>query len=459
MTDAAGSVISQVAGEAGRLGLHVADIVGHVGDVSTVLNEQAHAFAALQQMAGEVSHSNTRISQAISMARGAGQRAQQTTASSQTRLEQALQTIRTLLQAVDLIASEATGLDETLQRISRVAGTIATISKQTNLLALNATIEAARAGDAGKGFAVVASEVKTLARQTSDATDDISATVRTLSGKLTTLATHAGESRRLAAEARDATDMIGTTAGDVTAALGDIDAGAGEIAAAALQIESRIGDFVGRVLSLSGTVERSNASMAEISRRSDTLLEMSETLIGLTADTGVEGPDTPFVRLAVETARTLSDGLEQAVRHGDITLADLFDTPYAAVPGSDPTQYTAPVTPLLDAERPMADRVAGSDGRIMAVGFFDRDGYLAAGDRSLYQPQRPGDPAWNAANSRIRRIFKDRTAARACHNQAPFLVQTYRRDLGGRFQLMKDASAPITVAGRHWGAVRIIYTA
>src|SRR4029077_5400126 len=56
-------------------------------------------------------------------------------------------------------------------------GLIQAIAGQTNLLALNATIEAARAGAAGKGFAVVASEVKSLAAQTSKATEEIAGQV------------------------------------------------------------------------------------------------------------------------------------------------------------------------------------------------------------------------------------------------------------------------------------------
>ncbi|MEP4704580.1 MAG: PAS domain-containing methyl-accepting chemotaxis protein [Hyphomicrobiales bacterium] len=65
------------------------------------------------------------------------------------------------------------GLADAGDKIGEVVELINSIAEKTNLLALNATIEAARAGEAGRGFAVVASEVKTLATQTSNATDEI----------------------------------------------------------------------------------------------------------------------------------------------------------------------------------------------------------------------------------------------------------------------------------------------
>jgi methyl-accepting chemotaxis protein len=71
-------------------------------------------------------------------------------------------------------------LADAAQKIGEVVAFITQIASQTNLLALNATIEAARAGEAGRGFAVVASEVKSLATQTSKATDDIRAQIEAI---------------------------------------------------------------------------------------------------------------------------------------------------------------------------------------------------------------------------------------------------------------------------------------
>ena len=71
--------------------------------------------------------------------------------------------------------------------------------------------------------------------------------------------------------------------------------------------------------------------------------------------------------------------------------------------------------------------------------------------------KRPeGMPVWNNANCRNRRLFNDRAVKKVAANTKPFLLQTYRRDMGGgNFVLMKDLSSPIFISGRHWGAFRM----
>ena len=88
----------------------------------------------------------------------------------------------------------------------------------------------------------------------------------------------------------------------------------------------------------------------------------------------------------------------------------------------------------------------------------DRNGYVPTHNSRYCQTQRPGDLTWNTANSRWRRIFNDRTGLASARNTRPFLLQTYRRDMGGgRFVLLKEAAAPIVVQGRHWGGLRLAF--
>lgn len=86
-------------------------------------------------------------------------------------------------EKADTTDKQVEELNQSAQKIGEVVTLIQDIAEQTNLLALNATIEAARAGEAGKGFAVVANEVKSLASQTSNATEDISNQISTIQGE------------------------------------------------------------------------------------------------------------------------------------------------------------------------------------------------------------------------------------------------------------------------------------
>ena len=175
--------------------------------------------------------------------------------------------------------------------------------------------------------------------------------------------------------------------------------------------------------------------------------------------TEVEGSYRPLIERAQHFAGAVSDLMLQALLSGALSERDLFDIDYKPVPGSDPQQFANRALVALEALLPpLLARTLASDARLVFALPIDRNGYIPVHNAAFSELQRPGDPVWNAAHSRNRRIFDDRAGIMAARSVRPFLVQSYRRDMGGGVtDLVREVDAPLRVRNRHWGGVRMAY--
>ncbi len=154
------------------------------GSAGTMASSSEELSAVSQQMAGSAEEASSQAA-GVSAATEQVSMSIQTVSSATEEMTASIQEIAKNASSATEIAHEASQsaerateqmreLEDASTKIGQVIKLITSVAEQTNLLALNATIEAARAGDAGKGFAVVANEVKELAKQTAEATEDIS---------------------------------------------------------------------------------------------------------------------------------------------------------------------------------------------------------------------------------------------------------------------------------------------
>ena len=440
----------------GALGVELADVLGNLSDVADRVARQSAQFSELKTAADTMVAANKEIDQAARAVQSATSSAAAEISGARDAVDTAADSTAQLVDAVSRIAERLGSVSAVLAEVANVSSSIEAIARQTNLLALNATIEAARAGEAGRGFAVVANEVKNLAAATRSATLRIGDTVKNLDAEVSLLIGESGAASQHAQHAGEGAGRVRDVMGrvhDGFAAMGrDVDA----IAHAAGTNLGHCDVLLSELDDLAKGVELSSTDIKVADRRVAGLLESSEELIQTIAGSGAATADAPLIPVVMGAAKQIAEAFEAAIARGEITLAQLFDEKYREIAGTDPKQYLTDYVEFTDRILPpIQDPLQSIDPRVVFCVAWAKGGYLPTHNPNYRKPQGK-DPVWNAANCRNRRLFSDRAVQKVGANTRPFLLQTYRRDMGGgNFVLMKDLSSPIFVRGRHWGAFRM----
>ena len=422
----AGKLVSDLSQRASTLGREAAEVRGLLDDTHKTATTQGSAVQALSRQLQEVVQAQAGIAQETA---------------------QGLKAVSEVGDAVQSVGTEVNGIVESLRQVSDAAGQITQIALQTRLVAFNASVEAKRAGEAGRGFGVVADAVKSLAADVEVSSKQIMGTVKQLDARIAALAR----------EICRRTD--GQPAGAVHRALSEVEQGVHRIHQASERSRDVCSGLNGQMGHIEAEMRATTGAITMALARTETFLKISEQLIETVAECGHETEDTPYIHAVQHAAGQIAQLLGDALRTGAISTADLFDADYKPVAGSNPAQHTARFVALAERLFPQVqERVLGLTEKVVYCIAADRNGYIACHNQKYNQAQRVGDVVWNTANCRNRRIFNDRTGLASGRNTRPFLLQTYRRDMGGgQFVVMKEVAAPITVAGRHWGGLRLAF--
>jgi methyl-accepting chemotaxis protein len=246
--------------------------------VSVALNAVASAASQMQLSAQNMSASADQTNRQATTVAAASEEATtnvQTVASATEELSSSIAEISRQVAQSNQIAQNAIeeakqtnakveGLAEAAQKIGDVVSLINDIASQTNLLALNATIEAARAGEAGKGFAVVASEVKSLATQTSRATEEIGAQIAAIQGATD--------------EAVQAIQGIGSTIGQIGEIATSVASAVEEQGAATREIANNVQQAATGTQEVSGNITQVTKAAGENQTLSGQMLQAANDL-------------------------------------------------------------------------------------------------------------------------------------------------------------------------------------
>ncbi|MWV39236.1 HAMP domain-containing methyl-accepting chemotaxis protein [Natrialba sp. INN-245] len=268
------------------------DVSQSAEEISIATDEQNDRF---EDVLGEMSDLSATIEEIAATADGVAD----VSAAATERAQAGRETATDALDELDRIerrAGEIVDRIETLEDDLSEAGDIVDvidgIAEETNLLAINASVEAARAGADGKRFAVVATEVRSLAEETSDATDDVDAVVGDVQSsagraleEIRTMRREVVEGVETIEESLDALTEIADRVQDANEGIQSIDDATDEQARSSQQVVTMVDTATERsertlkeTSSVAAAVEEQTATIADIAGAAESLSERATEL-------------------------------------------------------------------------------------------------------------------------------------------------------------------------------------
>jgi len=457
-TDSA-TALDHIPASCGDVTVGCSDVAGIVEAVIRTSERLREEHTALHGTVTALEADQVKVAEATDEARLLSERAIERLGEGTTLINASLGEISSLLELVEALAQHVTGFAAAMEQVRRSSKDIEQIAETTNILALNATIEAMRAGDAGRTFAVVAGEVKSLANDTRRTTAEIVQTIDALeveAGQVIEQIEHGSEASAKAKHSVAAIERTISTVGEIVE---EVDRNNDTIAHATDTISHHVGRVQDVLESFDQAAIENETKLKSAYDRMENLELTASEMFDRIVQAGLSPQDSAMVDQGQALAQRLVACTEAAIAAGELSEAELFDTDYVEITGSNPVRYRTRLSDWAHRVwRPFLDGATEGDERVMAAACTDMSGFLPT-HLTQFAREPTGNLAHDTAFCRNGRKIFDPIDQKSKQSNAAYMMAVYRQEGDGeQYRVVRNIYIPLIINGRRWGDFELAYS-